>query len=121
PVVQHRRTANPTVFAPPAVLGRGGLLDQAEDLFQGFTRFRDGNSRQKSWKNLSQSGHLKPAKQVGSQDRAGFRILEEVQKPEEGIGSDPEGIPSGRTAQNVEPYVGEGLVDPGPQGNREPF
>ena len=105
PVVQHRRTADPTAFAPPAVLGCGNFLDQAKDLFQRFTRFRDGNDRQKSWKNLSQSGHLKPAEQVGSQDRAGFRIFEEVQKPEEGIGSGPEVIPAGRTAQNAEAYV----------------
>ena len=90
-------------------------------MFQRFTRFRDGNSRQKSWKKPPKGGHLEPAEQIGSQDRAGFRIFEEVQKPEEGIGSDPEVIPAGRTAQNVEPYVGEGLVDPGPQGNREPF
>lgn len=109
------------MLAPPALFWCGGVLYQTKDALQSRIRFRKNDNRRESRENPPQAGHLKPAKQVGSQNCAGLPILKEVQKPEEGIGSGPEVIPAGRTAQNVVPYVGEGLVDPGPQDDREPL
>ena len=74
-------------------------------MLQSRIRFRKNDNRRESREKLSQGGHLKATEQVGSQDRTGLRIFEEVQEPEEGVGSGLEVIPAGRTTQNAEAYV----------------